>query len=225
MYMPRTARIEVVNEPHHVYQRTIGDKAVFLKDKDYQTYLDILKGKAEQYKVDILAYCLMNNHVHFVAIPRRKGALSKAIGRTHFAYTQYLNSKRTSRLSIWRNRFQSCVLGGDFLWKAVQLVETKPVLNKKARKADKYPWSSAAAHTTGKDPSGILALNVWPSKPEMKKLKDLLTKKLSPDDIKTLHTFTQTGRPLGPETFVKSLEKKFKRRLHPLPVGRPPKKD
>jgi len=223
--MPRTARIEVVNEPHHVYQRTIGNRVVFLKDKDYQVYLEFLKEKAAQYKIDVLAYCLMNNHVHIVAIPRRKGALSKAIGRTHFAYTQYLNSKRTSNISIWRNRFQSCALGGDFLWKAVQYVETLPVLEKKARKADKYAWSSAAAHTSGKDPSGVLALNVWPSKAEKKKLTGLLTKKLTAEEIRILRTFTQTGRPLGPMPFIKALEKKFKRRLHPLPVGRPPKKD
>jgi putative transposase len=166
----------------------------------------------------------MKNHVHIIATPRRKGALSKAIGRTHFAYTQYINSGRKNNISIWRNRFQSCALDSKNLWTAVQFVETRPVQDKLVRKADKYAWSSAAAHISGKDASGVLALSVWPAAQQRKKWAGMLSKKMVQEDIDTIRTYTQTGRPLGSEAFYKPLEKKFKRRLHPLPVGRPPQK-
>ena len=70
----------------------------------------------------------------------------------------------------------------------------------------------------------LLALKVWPSRHYLKKWSAIVAEALDKEMQETIRTSTQTGRPLGNEKWVKSLERKFRRRLHALPVGRPPKK-
>ena len=110
-----------------------------------------------------------------------------------------------------------------FLLSAVQFVECQPVYDKKVRKAEKYDWSSAQAHITGKDEFGVLALDVWPPRPKRKQWSKILAKPLDADLREKLRMYTQTGRPFGGKAFVSALEKRFRKRLHPLPVGRPRK--
>ena len=60
-----------------------------------------------QHGLEILAYCLMGNHVHLVAIPHEEDALVKALGRTHFRCTQYFNRVHQRSGPLWQGRFYS----------------------------------------------------------------------------------------------------------------------
>jgi len=40
-----------------------------VRDDDYRQYLEWLQYYSDRYLLKIWAYCLMNNHVHFVAVP------------------------------------------------------------------------------------------------------------------------------------------------------------
>jgi len=222
--MPRTARVTAVHEPHHVFHQSAGKRSLFSSDKDRVYYLQLLSQYARKYKLDVLAWCLLKDRVHLVVIPQAKDSLAKAVGRTHFSYAQYKGKKQQGDGKIWRNRFQSCSLDETWLWTAVQSIERMPVQDKLVRKAEKYAWSSASAHTTGKDTFEVLSLKVWPAPAWRKKWSRLLSKAVDADAVEKLRMFTQTGRPLGNDAFVKKLEKKFRRRLKPLPIGRPPKK-
>lgn len=221
--MPRTARLTVIGVPHLVIQRSLDNRAVFSRKADTGVYLDLLREKSSQFKLDVLAYCLMRDSVYMVVIPRRRDSLTKGVGRTHFSYTHYFNQTRDEDGHIWRGRFQSCPLDDDYVWLAVKFVETQPLLEGKVRKAEKYPHSSAAAHVNGRDETEVLALNVWPPKGWTKKRwSKFLADKPDEEECDMLLTYAQTGRPLGSDKFVTKLEKKFRRRLHALPVGRPP---
>lgn len=219
--MPRQARTTVVKAPHHIYQRGAGGQAIFFTEKDYRTYLDMLRDQARRYKTDILAWCLMRDYINIIAVPHQKVSLSKAIGRTHFAYSQYINKRRGLDGQLWHNRFQSCALDDNHLRIVANYVESQPVYKRHVRKAEKYTWSSAQAHINGTDDFKILADNGWPNRRLQQQWAKILAKKLDEETREKIRTYTQTGRPLGSPGFIAKLEKKFKRRLRPLPVGRP----
>ena len=223
--MLRRPRLIVPNTAHHVYQRSVNEQAIFLADKDYRTYLEILSEQARLYKTDILAWCLMRDNINIVATPGKKDSLAKTIGRTHFAYSQYINKRRRRKTSIWHNRFQSCALDKKFLQIAVNYVENQPVYDRLVCKAEKYPWSSAQSHITGEDEFGLVSLDHWPSRRTQKTWSGFLSQKLDRATCQKICTYTQTGRPLGSQSFIAGLEKKYRRRLHPLAVGRPRKED
>ena len=61
--MPRFPRLVVPDYPHHVTQRGNRRQPIFFSDSDYEAYLDLLAQQLATAKVDVLAYCLMPNHV------------------------------------------------------------------------------------------------------------------------------------------------------------------
>ena len=67
--MPRIARVVVPGLPHHVTQRGNRRADVFFRDDDRRRYLHLLGEYSRRHGVAIWAYCLMTNHVHFVAVP------------------------------------------------------------------------------------------------------------------------------------------------------------
>ena len=67
--MPRFPRAIAVGFPHHVTQRGTDRACVFFTNSDREVYLDLLRTSARQADLRILAYCLMPNHIHLVAVP------------------------------------------------------------------------------------------------------------------------------------------------------------
>jgi putative transposase len=68
--MPRQARAVFAGLPHHITQRGNRREDVFYTDEDREVYLGWLKEYCKQHKVEILAYCLMTNHIHIIAVPK-----------------------------------------------------------------------------------------------------------------------------------------------------------
>jgi putative transposase len=196
---------------------------VFLVDDDRRVYLQLLKEQADKYGLEVLAYCLMDNHVHLVAIPHEEEALAKALGRTHFRYTQYVNRLHRRIGHLWQGRFYSCALDGRHLWPALKYVELNPVRAKLCRRAWQYAWSSAALHSDEKAESELLDLARWYKQVSAKEWRKELAEGLTEDEVARIRLRTHTGRPLGSDRFLSKLETVLGRRVRPLPVGRPKK--
>ena len=79
--MSRQARVVAEGVPHHATQRGNNRQDIFLTDDDCRFYIHTLREKSEQFGLTILGYCLMTNHVHVVAVPRRPDSLAKDLGR------------------------------------------------------------------------------------------------------------------------------------------------
>src|ERR1700749_4570045 len=147
--MPRVGRIVIPGVPHHVTQRGNNRQDVFFVDDDRISYLKILGSQCRRYGVAILAYCLMTNHVHHLLIPKTSDALAKALGRTHWLYTQYINRLHGRSGHLWQNRFFSCAMDDEHTLLAARYAEKNPIRAGICRLARRWRWSSAAAHCGG----------------------------------------------------------------------------
>jgi putative transposase len=223
--MPRTARIVVPEVPYHVTQRGNNKQDVFFVDDDRRAYLEILKEQSEKYGLQVDGWCLMANHIHLVALPHREDALAKAVGRTHWLYTQYVNRLHGRSGHLWQNRFYSCMLGPMHFLSAMRYVESNPVVAKICREAWVYPWSSARSHTEGSDNSGLLDMAAWHRRIAGMDWREVLRKRLEEKEVTAIRSCTNRGRPLGGDSFISKIEKAVGRRLRPLHVGRPRKKE
>ncbi|MCL5281612.1 MAG: transposase [Planctomycetes bacterium] len=221
--MPRLARAIAVGCAHHITQRGNNRLDVFFVDEDRRVYLELLQEQAQEYGLEVLAYCLMANHVHLVAIPHEEEALAQAVGRTHFRYTQYINRFHRRSGHLWQGRFCSCALDGRHLWPALKYVELNPVRAKLCRRAWQYPWSSAALHTDEKAESELLNLPHWYRQITAAAWRKELAEGLTEEEVARIRLRTHTGRPLGSDRFVSKLETVLGRRVRPLPAGRPKK--
>ena len=80
--MARISRVVVPEYPHHVTQRDVRSMAIFQTDEDRQYYLQFLAEETRRFGVEILAWCLMTNHVHFIAVPKQEGLAGKSFWRS-----------------------------------------------------------------------------------------------------------------------------------------------
>ena len=219
--MARLARSTVTGYPHHVIQRGSCGQPVFETDADYRSYLDWLREYALRYAVDVWAYCLMPNHVHFICVPKADGGLAKAFNTTHMRYAHYFNGKRAVTGPLWRSRFMSCVLDEPSVHEEVRFVETNPVRMGIAPQPEAYPWSSARSHVTGA-PDPVLTDGNFQDSARI----DWGAYLSSGGDealLRRVRERLKTGRPAGDAAFVRTLEGITGRRLEAQPRGRPRK--
>jgi len=221
--MPRLARTVAVGSAHHITQRGNNRQDVFFVDDDRRVYLELLKEQADKYGLEILGYCLMSNHVHLVVVPKAEEALAKAVGRTHFRYTQYINRFHKRSGHLWQGRFYSCALDSRHFWLAMKYIELNPVRARLCRKPWRYEWSSAAAHVDEKAESDVLNLRKWYRRISAEQWRADLAEGLTGVEMDRLRLRTHTGRPLGSDRFLSKIEAALGRRVRPLPRGRPKK--
>lgn len=223
--MPRTARIAIVDVPHHITQRGNNRQDVFFVDDDRRVYLSLLKEHSEKYGLEILGWCLMTNHIHLIARPSAPDSLAKSLGRTHLRYTQYVNRLHGRSGHLWQNRFFSCPLGREHFWQALRYTEQNPLRAGIVRQAWKYPWSSAEAHVGGQDTANVLNLPYWRQISAKVDWRQALEEEQAKETIEQIRIHTHTGRPLAGDSFISKLEKVLNKRLRPLPIGRPKKNE
>jgi len=222
--MPRIARVIAVGLPHHITQRGNYQREVFFTDYDRRQYLRWLQEYSIKYGLSILVYCLMPNHIHFIATPTQEDSLSKTFNAVHMRYAQYINKKFKQRGHLWQGRFYSCVLDEPHFILAARYVERNPVRAGIVKEPWQWPWSSALVHTK-ENAEGFIQLQDFISLTDMP--CDSWKKYIGCSDeekfLCSIRQNTLSGLPLGNKFFIDRLEKNFKRTLRALPMGRPRK--
>jgi len=204
--MPRISRIVAVDYPHHLTQRGVRSMDIFHGDNDRNQYLQFIKEESQRCEIEILAWCLMTNHVHFIAVPHTETSFARGFGEAHKRYTRMKNFSDNVRGYLFQGRFGSCVLDERHLLAAVQYVENNPVVAGMAKHAWQYKWSSAAYHVdaTKKDVL-VNSRNLYGLVKDWRTYLDEQIEGM--DDVHNVRRATKTGRPAGDHDFVKKIEK------------------
>ena len=220
-YMPRIARVVAVGLPHHVTQRGNNRSQVFFDDDDRRFYLWTLAQYRRKCGVEIWGYCLMDNHMHALAVPQETDSLARCFAGTNLIYTQHVNRKNVRSGRLWQNRFFSCPVDKDeYLWPVLRYIDRNPVRVGKVRHAWEYPWSSARHHASG-DADPLLDEPDWLTA-ELREQRYRNYLRSEPEEAAVeIRRMTATGRPLGGNAFLSALESRLGRVLSPQKPGRP----
>jgi len=219
--MARIARVVIPGLAHHVTQRGNHRQMVFLKEGDRQVYQDLLRHYLLLYSVRLVGYSFMGNHVHHMPIPGKSDSLAKAIGRVHQDYSRWFQVRERQTGHLWQNRFFSCVVEEERFLGALLYIELNPVRAGLVESAWEWKWSSARAHVTGIDPTGLLDMEYWASRNGgaiwKQRLEEAAQDQALADSIRAA---TKSGRPWGSSEFVAGLELQLGRVLRPQKRGR-----
>jgi len=204
--MPRIARVVVPGAPHHVTQRGVRRYDIFRDVTDRLDYLKVIAKSCRQFRLHILSYCLMTNHVHFIAVPDEVDSLYRVFHRAHGIYAQNFNVKYGLVGHLWQGRPYSCVLEESHFWNAIRYVEQNPVRAGMVERAVDYPWSSAASRCgLRSDPLVEVQTLDLPTGIGIANGADWLDGTLVSDSVQYLRTCTRTGKPCGEDAFVKQV--------------------
>jgi putative transposase len=219
--MARTARLVVPGMPHHITQRGTRRFDVFRDEADRLDYLALFAGSCREFRLRIVAYCLMTNHVHYIAIPERLDSIRRVFHRVHGTHSKHFNIKHGFVGHLWQERPFSCVLDSVHFRNAIRYVEQNPVRARMAEHAADYRWSSAAAHCRdAEDPLLDADRDLLPE------ITNWAAWLACPNDAETnrfIRECTFTGRPCGDEPFVKQMEVDSKRNFSRRKPGPKPK--
>jgi putative transposase len=199
------ARFVAPGVAHHVTQRGTSRQRVFLCRYDRRVYLELLREQARHTGTSILAYCLMPNHVHLIAVPADEDGLAVLLRRVHGRFAQYFNARRLRTGHLWQNRFFSCPMSSAHLWTAIRYVESNPVRASLAQSPSAYEWSSAEAHLSGIDRRGLLDMSFFAQAGGVEHWRRLFGEPEEEQDYRPLRKATHAGQPFGDKEFTVSM--------------------
>jgi len=147
--------------PHFITQHGHAREAVFLTTALRRAYLTLLSEHAASNGLRLLAYCIMTNHVHLVAVPATVSSMGNAFRNIHCRFSTVRNVLERRSGRVWQNRFYSCPVEEAALEELMACVENSPVRAGLVARAEDFEWSSARAHLGGVSDGPMLDLDWW----------------------------------------------------------------
>lgn len=181
--------------PHHVTQRGNRKQRLFFDDEDRRAYLGLLARACAKHGTRCLAWCLMDNHVHLILVPRTGDGLRAPLASAHTTYSQRINRAQGLSGHLFQGRFASYAMDEAHLMVAARYVENNPVAAGLVARAEAWPWSSARAHVEGR-PDGLTDIAALAA--HVPNWRAMLARGLeAADDDERIARAMRSGRPLG----------------------------
>jgi REP element-mobilizing transposase RayT len=140
--MPRKPRRSSSSGIYHVMIRGNEKKDIFLDHKDKNKIIRVLKSVNTDDAFNLYAYCIMNNHAHFV-IKECNDDISKIMKKINTSYASYYNRKYNRIGHVFQDRFKSEPVEDErYLLQVIRYVHNNPVKAEMVSNPENYPWSS-----------------------------------------------------------------------------------
>ena len=128
---------------YHVMVQGDEKKYIFQSYKNKEKYLYYLKHNAFRNDVEIIAYCIMDNHVHVLLFCPEIGRISKMMSQCNTSFGMYYSKKRQNIGHVFRDRFKSeSIYTKDHLINCIKYIHNNPVKAHICNSPIKYLFSS-----------------------------------------------------------------------------------
>ncbi len=140
--MSRRARRLAESGVYHVMMRGVNRDAIFLEDEDRERFLHSLAKAKASSGCQVLAYCLMTNHVHLV-VRTGEEPIGDVVKRLGVRYAGWFNDKYGRVGHLFQDRFRSEPVEDDaYLTTLLRYVWNNPVEAGLVASPEEYRWSS-----------------------------------------------------------------------------------
>jgi putative transposase len=145
--MARHRRVTYGGVLYHVCNRGSRKGAIFTAPEEYSAFERVLAYGRERRNMRIVSYCLMVNHWHLLLWPECDGDLSRFL---HWVTGTHANRWRRDTSTqgqgaVYQSRFRACgIVDLVHFLRVCRYIERNPVEAKMVRRAEEWPWSSAA---------------------------------------------------------------------------------
>ena len=86
--MPRIARSNLGTSFFHVIVQGINKEYIFNKEEYIEKYLELINKNKGEHVIQILAYCIMNNHAHLLIYTEDCKEMAKFMHKVNGIYAQ-----------------------------------------------------------------------------------------------------------------------------------------
>jgi putative transposase len=215
--------------PYHLVQRGNNREACFLETETYQFYLELWKEASRRYGVEVHAYCLMTNHIHFLATPGRSSAISDTLKVVGSRYAQYVNRRYRRTGTLWEGRHRSSLIQSErYLLSCYRYIELNPVRAGMVERPEEYRWSSYGVNAWG-DESWLTPHEEYVRLGDSREARchayrELFKHQLSEADLHAIRKAAHYCQPVGDDRFRQQIEERYGLKLGQMKRGRPKKR-
>lgn len=142
--MARPVRIEYPGAYYLISSKSIAGESIFKGVKDRQEFFKILEKMIERMHWQVYAYNIFADSYQLLVMTPKTN-LSKGMRQLNGIYTQRYNVKYQRLGNIFHGRFKAVLVEEDYFLEAAKHVLHIPILKSKARKLEKWKWSSYPA--------------------------------------------------------------------------------
>lgn len=186
--MPYRKTPIVSGQIYHIFNRSVARQPIFLSDTYYQRAYQVLSyynnlnppirfshfsrlplslkneilqdlNKENQKLVEILAYCFMPNHVHFLIKEISENGITTFMRKFQNSYAKYFNTRNKRSGSLFQSMFKAVrIQTSEQLIHVARYIHLNPVtafILKDIEELSNYPWSSYTVYV-GKQPSDVI---------------------------------------------------------------------
>ncbi len=173
--MTNIRKVVLANDQiYHIFNRAIDRQTIFNTKWEYRMVIETLKfyrfadlpfklsqllnlpeddrqkiiadlNKNNEKLVEIIAFCLMPNHFHFLLKQQKENGISKFIANFSNSYTKYFNTKHERKGHLFEGLFKAVIVENDEqLIHLSRYIHLNPVSSflVKFGKLERYQWSS-----------------------------------------------------------------------------------
>lgn len=151
---------------YHVYNRGSEKRDIFIKPQNYQRFIKTMyyyqyegpklrlsllnqdgfqnfKPDPNKKLVEIICYCLMPNHFHFLIKQLKENGISKFISQLGNSYTKYFNTKNRRVGALFQGVFQAVIIESDeqFIHTS-RYIHLNPAVSSLVDNPARWFWSS-----------------------------------------------------------------------------------
>ncbi|MFN8284475.1 MAG: hypothetical protein U0U67_14735 [Chitinophagales bacterium] len=144
------------DEIYHIYNQGNNKQLIFFQEKNYHYFLNQINKFVKPY-CNIIAYCLMPNHFHFLVQTNSFGTdkikhgnieitnLSNGFRRLQSSYAQAINKQENRTGSLFRQNTKSKLIAGhsnDYLFTCFNYIHQNPLKAGLVSKMEDWEFSS-----------------------------------------------------------------------------------
>jgi putative transposase len=129
---------------HHVWARGVNRQQIFLDDEDYRRYTRMLRAVVEKYGWELLAFCLLPNHVHLIVrTPEANLAAGMQWLQSQYALSFNDRYDRSGEGHVFQGPYGSRRIADDVgFMRVAAYVTMNAVVASLCRHPAEWPWSS-----------------------------------------------------------------------------------
>ena len=141
--MSRQARNNLKTNLFHIMVQGINKSYIFNDSIDIKYFIKLLYELNSQHNIQIIAYCIMNNHAHMLIKCENIDEMSKYMKRVNIKFSRYYNKKHNRVGYVFRDRFKSQgIYSEKHMYNCIRYIYENPVKAGICKRPDEYPYSN-----------------------------------------------------------------------------------
>jgi len=141
--MPRFPRSYIKTSFFHVITQGINREFIFDNPIDIKYYINLMYKYKQEHNINIISYCIMNNHTHMLLQTENLNELSKYMHQINTKYGIYYNKKYDRVGYVFRDRFKTeGIYSEEQLYCCIKYIYNNPVKSGMCESPADYSYSN-----------------------------------------------------------------------------------